>query len=308
MKYLLLIGVFFSVLARSEASSVTGTIAGHSVNIRVAPSLKAEIVGQIKKDRTVNVILTDGEWCAITPPAEVPGWVSAQYVKDGVVIGEGVNLRSGPGVAYARLARLRRGGSLKVLEERGGWLKVELPPDVRLWVSARYLTLEGSSPVTEDLAPGRGDIEGGDAPREEEVAYSPPRFPTSAPSEIPGPTEEEKTPLPAEEETAPGAPAPRGTPFLGRRAPAYYPTRFAEIKNYTGVIKKLDRPYTRDGREATHELLRSGYRQVLLCKLTSENIDLERYHLRKVRIWGEELGKEAGGIPLVEVKGVQLLW
>ncbi len=321
MKYLLLIGVFFSVLARGEASSVVGVVTGHSVNIRVAPSLKAEIVGQIKKGRTVNIILTDGEWCAITPPVEVPGWVSAQYVKDGVVTGDRVNLRSGPGVAYARLARLRRGGSLKVLEDRGGWLKVELPPDVRLWVSARYLDLEGPSPLTEDDALKSEDdalkpeddalkseddaAEGIDALDIKDLAYigednalSLPPSPTSALSATSEPIEEEEPPLPA----------PRGTPFLGREAPAYYPTRFAEVKNYTGVIRELDRPYPRDGRKVTHELLRSGYRQDLICKLTSESIDLERYHLRKVRIWGEELGKEAGGGPLVEVKGVQLLW
>lgn len=290
---LLLIGTLAGVPGGTDY--VTGTITGNSVNVRVDPSRKAEIVGELQKNQMVNVILTDGEWCAIAPPGEIPGWVAAEFVKDGVVTGERVNLRSGPGIAYARLARLRKGDRLNVLEEKGDWLKVELPSGVRLWVSARYVSVEGETPALQPpLEETRGESD-----RLLPVSSPPVKSPVTVGEFLPVEEEEGITSLPT--------PVPRSTPFLSRQVSAYYPAEFTEIKTYTGFVRGLDQPYTREGREVTHELIRPGYRQDVLCHLTSESVELERCHLRKARIWGGVLGGDLP-VPVVEVKGVQFLW
>lgn len=50
-----------------------------------------------------------------------------------------LNVRSGPGTAYARLGRIQRGTVVEVLAEDGGWSRIRAG-DVTGWVSAEYLT------------------------------------------------------------------------------------------------------------------------------------------------------------------------
>ena len=51
--------------------------------------------------------------------------ISSAFAKMVSVVGDNVNLRSGPGTKYSVKWKYGSGFPLKVLEERGGWLKVE---------------------------------------------------------------------------------------------------------------------------------------------------------------------------------------
>ena len=51
--------------------------------------------------------------------------VSPAFAKMVSVVGDNVNLRSGPGTKYSVKWKYGSGFPLKVLEEKGGWLKVE---------------------------------------------------------------------------------------------------------------------------------------------------------------------------------------
>lgn len=327
MKCLFLIALLSlaSAFGRGESSFVPGAITGNNVNVRVGPSLKSEIVGQLQKGQGVNVVLTDGEWCAITPPPDLPGWVAAEFIEDGVVIGSRLNVRSGPSVAYARLAQLPKGTRLMIRGREEKWLKIALPPEVRLWVSARYISLEGEK-STPDLPL---DMVSGDLDKREipEVKPVPSEAVSSAGIVSPPPpppedmivvqeevaVSQKEEPTPSEEEEFFPAPSPAaearvsGTPFLPRVAPGYLPSRVAEIKSYTGFLRKLAQPYTKEDKKFTHELIKTGYRSIIIGRLTSKTIDLERYQFRKARIWCEKVG-EVGHIPLLEVKGIQIMW
>ena len=52
-------------------------------------------------------------------------FVSPALAKMVSVVGDNVNLRSGPGTKYSVKWKYGRGFPLKVLKEKGGWLKVE---------------------------------------------------------------------------------------------------------------------------------------------------------------------------------------
>jgi len=99
-------------------------------------------------------------------------------------------------------------------------------------------------------------------------------------------------------------PIPAGTPFSSRMAPAYVPSRALPIREYSGFLKKMPVSRKELGRAFTHQFASSGKG----VYLTSRTIDLDRYQNRKVRLWVERLGKSEDGIPLLDVKGVQILW
>ncbi|GAG19507.1 unnamed protein product, partial [marine sediment metagenome] len=182
---------------------VPGTVTGDNVSIRVGPSLRAEIVGQVGKGQTVNVIASDGEWCAITPPPGLIAWVSAAYLQDGIIIGNRVNVRSGPGISYARLIQLNKGDRPEVRKREGDWVDISMPVDVKLWINARYVALsEGADSIFRSSVPfpsqtqGEGDTISQPAPEREVTLF------------IPSPT----------------ILRPSGTPFLPRSAPSYTPS------------------------------------------------------------------------------------
>lgn len=53
----------------------------------------------------------------------------------GIVNGNSVNIRSGPGTDYDRLTQVNAGTRLTILAEKGGWVQVEIPGGGRGWIA-----------------------------------------------------------------------------------------------------------------------------------------------------------------------------
>ena len=62
------------------------------------------------------------------------------------VTGTRLNVRQGPSVDTATLAKVKRGEKLTVVAEEGEWLQVSLPGDKTGWVSGRYVKRETPCP------------------------------------------------------------------------------------------------------------------------------------------------------------------
>jgi uncharacterized protein YgiM (DUF1202 family) len=56
-----------------------------------------------------------------------------------------VNVRTGPGVAYAAVTKAMRGSRLTVLGERDGWVKIVMPENESSWVSAEFIQKGGEN-------------------------------------------------------------------------------------------------------------------------------------------------------------------
>jgi len=289
-----LLSVVFPVFA--EVTSVPGRVTGDRVNMRVSPSLRSEVVGQLEKGQEIEVLLTDGEWCAIIPPMEIFAWVSAQYVKDGLVTGRRVNARSGPGVSYGRLTFLREGASVTVLEEKGGWVKINLPGTGRLWVNSRYID---QTPVDIPLAEALPEeSDGGEIPISSAVGVEE----TSSPEAGESISLMVSTPVPASSppqiQTVTSSPT-LPTARTGRAAPA---------KSYSGYIEKLAQPFSTAGGEYAYKLLKKRFDSKPIAYLSGDTIDLKKYLSRKVRLWAVVVEKKENSPDLMEVKGVGMLW
>jgi len=61
------------------------------------------------------------------------------------VTGTVVNVRNGPGVAYAAVTKVLRGTRVTVLGERGGWVKIAMPENDYSWVSAEFVQKGGEN-------------------------------------------------------------------------------------------------------------------------------------------------------------------
>jgi uncharacterized protein YgiM (DUF1202 family) len=59
--------------------------------------------------------------------------------KEGVLTGDKVRVRTGPGTNHKILIELRKGTKILVLTKEKDWYKIQMPGDVILWVSKNYI-------------------------------------------------------------------------------------------------------------------------------------------------------------------------
>ncbi|NLX91852.1 MAG: SH3 domain-containing protein [Firmicutes bacterium] len=76
------------------------------------------------------------------PPPEGPSPEEDPNPRVGIVSGNSVNIRSGPGTDYDRLTQVNAGTRLTVLAEKGGWLQVEIPGGGKGWILGDYVDFQ----------------------------------------------------------------------------------------------------------------------------------------------------------------------
>lgn len=116
---LMLLGPVFASMA---------SIGKENVNVRSAPSLKAEVLFQIHFGYPVEVEKTEGAWVQIKDWDNRTGWVYQplinKKVQTALVIPERVNIRRGPGLKYGVVNQAESGEVYKIFEEKDGWVKI----------------------------------------------------------------------------------------------------------------------------------------------------------------------------------------
>ena len=88
----------------SSALAATGIISGSVVNVRSGPGTEYAVNGNLLKDTEVQILQSQDEWYKISK-GSLTGWVSKSFLEvkqleQVKVIGNPVNLRSGPGTTY----------------------------------------------------------------------------------------------------------------------------------------------------------------------------------------------------------------
>ncbi|HNX49346.1 MAG TPA: SH3 domain-containing protein [Thermoanaerobaculaceae bacterium] len=81
----------------------------------------------------------------VAPPPPPP----PAYVR---VTGSSLNVREGAGTTFRAVAKARKNDRLLVVEEQGGWTKVQVRPDQTGWVDARYVRREEPCPADKSTA------------------------------------------------------------------------------------------------------------------------------------------------------------
>ncbi|MEI6563758.1 MAG: SH3 domain-containing protein [bacterium] len=129
-----------------EPTNFQVRVVGDDVNVRVRPDAGTEVVTQLQAGQFLSAVRVEGDWVGILAPTNAGLWVKKQYVKDGVVTGDKIRIRSGPGISYRDVGMLSKGAVLTELGSHGDWLKVAAPADLVLWVNRTMVqSFEGGS-------------------------------------------------------------------------------------------------------------------------------------------------------------------
>ena len=126
--------VYKSFLKEDAASAETPTekktvsITASSLNIRSGPGTKYDIIGAVKKGKTVTVVGTNGDWYKIEYNGK-DGYINKKYTKDQTktvtITANSLNVRSGPGTKYNIIGKLKKGSTAVAVEKSGDWYKIQ---------------------------------------------------------------------------------------------------------------------------------------------------------------------------------------
>lgn len=115
------------------------------VNLRARPVEGAEVVGQVNQGDMLAVLNLEGDWVEVQAPTNAGVWIKGEFIRDGVVKADKVNVRSGPGVSYRAVGVLRSGQAVQVRETRGDWTSIVPPEGVTAWIRKELLERPGQS-------------------------------------------------------------------------------------------------------------------------------------------------------------------
>lgn len=157
--------------AAAAAPSSTPLAAGPAevnqerVNVRARADVDSDVVARLKNKDSVVVIeevsaksAGPGEparWAKIAWPEGAAVWVYADFLdrQGSTVKVAKLNLRSGPSENHNVVGTLEKGASVKKLEAKGDWWKIEAPSSCAAYVSAHFLTSKAPKEAVAAMTP-----------------------------------------------------------------------------------------------------------------------------------------------------------
>ena len=149
---LILSAVPLNVSAATDSSKAGAvSITSGRLNVRKSASTKAEIISSLKKGTYVTLIAKSGEWWKVEYSSGKYGFCHTDYIKTVsstakiVKLTSGtLNVRSGAGTSYSRIAGLANGKTVIELSTSNGWSKILFSGTKTGYVSSKYLTEAGT--------------------------------------------------------------------------------------------------------------------------------------------------------------------
>ena len=138
-----------------------GIVTASELNIRSSASTTAERVGSLKYGARVEILEKSGTWGRTKD-----GWISLDYVYQdgttgaktakGIVTGNELNIRSGPGTGYASVGSLDYGDRVVILEQFT-YNGVTWGCTKSGWISMQYVFVDGTENDDSQFATVTGD-------------------------------------------------------------------------------------------------------------------------------------------------------
>lgn len=146
------------------ASAQTGTVVvvtSEKASLRVRNADNVEVAAQVTRGDRLNLIgPLEGVWVPVEPPDTVSYWIYAELVRQGHVIVNKAQVRSGAGLFHKTVGSIDSGTPIEVRGKLGDWLKIKPPPSLPVWISRNAVALAPTSAppdmisVDPRLAPG----------------------------------------------------------------------------------------------------------------------------------------------------------
>ena len=135
-----------SLVAQAQAQTPLpagsrGTVLKDRVNVRARGNKTAEIVMQLNKGDSVEIVEHKGEWLHIVLPAGAKCYVSSKFVKAGVATSDNVNIRCGPSTNFKEVGKLAKGESVEVVKTQGDWIEIKPTSHCTGWIGAELVEI-----------------------------------------------------------------------------------------------------------------------------------------------------------------------
>jgi hypothetical protein len=292
--------ILFALVGAAAASGLTDVaVKADRVNLRAAPSLKSEVVGQVQMgDVLAAKSGLDGEWIEIVPPAGVALWVFGDLVKDGAVTVAKLRVRGGPGINYSPVGTLTQGQKVTLLGATGEWLKIAPPVDCSLWVSREYVAALSDGAAARPPSPSPGlPVAPAPAIRTPQEMIVPPPKPASSPWMVskpsPPPIESAAPPAPLDVPPALEGQKLLALPSQGRRA------------EFSGTLSPAAPVWRRPSRYVLIQRDERG-RVMPECYLLGNDAQLSTYVGRTLRVRGREYRLQGIPYPAIVLEEITL--
>ncbi|GEM_PF-2389196 len=144
--YSVLITLFVSICSNSSATDTSkfpyvGVVNSQKVDVLPEKSDNVREIATLSQNDLVTVLNQDGKWLEIKAPESIACWVSKDYIVDGKISGNMVNIRQGAGTNYPVIAQLNRGEKATIIQEKTineieKWCQIAPPESIKTWVNA----------------------------------------------------------------------------------------------------------------------------------------------------------------------------
>ena len=147
-------------IANADNINKTGVVNTSALNVRKGPSTKNGIVTKVYKGDKVTITDSSNGWYKVKLSNGKVGWVSDDYIKvtssssssnstssskTGTVTTNSLNVRSGAGTKYSKVASVSKGTKVTITETKNNWHKIKMSNGKTGWVSADYIKISTSN-------------------------------------------------------------------------------------------------------------------------------------------------------------------
>ncbi len=157
LAFLLAVSIPMTAQAAGSAGAGVVTLTSGTLNVRKGNSTASAVVASLSKGSYVTLQAKSGSWWQVRYGKDLYGYCHADYITAvestpaTVAVSWGtLNVRSGAGTGYARIAALNKGETVAVLSSSNGWSRILYHGTKVGYVSSQYLSLtqSGSSAVS----------------------------------------------------------------------------------------------------------------------------------------------------------------
>lgn len=114
-------------------------VTGDRVSLRAKPDLNGDLLDRAMRGEEMAYFQKTNGWVAVQAPDSLDFWVAGEYVQNGVIEPEKLNVRSGPSRNYSVVAVLSKGDAVSLRGEFNDWLKIAPPQGSRVWISEDFV-------------------------------------------------------------------------------------------------------------------------------------------------------------------------
>lgn len=261
-------------VAAPVAQTGRGTVKGNRCNVRSRPSTSSEVVAQLHKGDTVEVLERKSaaerdkptDWLRISLPETAKCYVSAKHVTDGVVDADNLNVRCGPGGNYRDIGKLSKGAKVEVVGTKGEWTQIKPTPQCSGWIAGELV-----------------DIEPATAP-----ALTPPATPSANMPEI---------------VTPPVASAPPAPSVSVVNIDPDVVVAYVVKDGYLSAITETNAPAAYELR--TREVDRLSFR---VAYLETSETNLKKFEGKHVRVTGNQRWRKGDRYPVIALERIDRVW